>query len=112
MGGFGASQALFNKLQEFADERKDLKLVRPDDGWAAIALGACMKGLDTNFIKSFKCRKHYGISVHSPFREGIDNEENAFDCPVTGKRATGNCKWLFRKARSVASVSHLHADRS
>lgn len=100
-GGFGSSPFLFNRLEAFCNG-KGIRVICPDRAWSAIARGAAMRGLSQPFIGSIKCRAHYGICVHRPFREGIDDETNSYICSYSGhKRAGGYIHWLSNKGENI-----------
>ena len=102
-GGLGTSEYIWTKFQEYCDESHGgaVQLVTDERAWSSVVRGACVRGLEGSIVLAKKARRCYGIEVHQPFRDGIDDEEKAFTDDVGGKRAPGYVHWLVKK------VSHL-----
>jgi hypothetical protein len=65
---------------------------------ATIVQGAALRGLQGLRTTTKRCRRHYGTSVSRPFREGIDDEANAFfDIFDNQKRVSGFMTWMIAK---------------
>ena len=98
-GGLGTSEYVWQKFSEFCQNALEgkVELVTDERAWSAVCRGAAVRGLEGSMVLSKKARRAYGISVHQAFREGIDDENEAFDCPVKGKRAPGYMEWHLRK---------------
>ncbi|KAG2198766.1 hypothetical protein INT47_010552 [Mucor saturninus] len=71
VGGFGQSKYLIEKIKEkFASIVGDV--IVPDGGEVAVTRGAVYFGLDPYSISHRRMRLTYGISISSPFIEGVD----------------------------------------
>jgi hypothetical protein len=99
-GGLGSSEYIWMKLKEFCIGalKGAVLLVTDERAWSAVCRGAAVRGLEGSMVLSKKARRAYGICVHQVFREGIDNEEDSFVCPIKGKRAPGYMEWHLRRA--------------
>jgi hypothetical protein len=55
-----------------------------------------------------RARRHYGVGLSIPFREGTDPEEKAWiDDFDNSKYCEGRVKWLIAKASSLSlKISH------
>jgi hypothetical protein len=101
-GGLANSLYVQGELQSLCKDELDgeVKIVIPQDAWSAIARSAALRGLrPQSTIESRRCRRSYGVSTHRKFVEGQDPEEQAFNCPITGKRLDGVMKWHVKKVR-------------
>jgi hypothetical protein len=68
---------------------------------AAIARGAAVRGLEGTTPGAKQCRRHYGIAMGKLFREGIDDEENAFINEFSQlKMCGGMMEWKIGKVCS------------
>jgi hypothetical protein len=68
------------------------------DRQAAIVRGAAIRGLEGTAPRKKRCRRYYGVTHGSIFREGIDPEERAYIDRWDGvKRCSGKMTWLIQK---------------
>jgi hypothetical protein len=66
---------------------------------SAVVRGAALRGLEGIAPRMKHVRRHYGIELTMPFREGIDPEEkHFFDRMDNGKRCRRRMEWLISKA--------------
>ncbi len=88
-GGLGQSEYIWQKFEQFCEDflGGQVELVTDDQAWSAIVRGAATRGLEGSMVLSKRSKRSYGIGCHQAFGEGIDKEEDAFDCPIGGKRA-------------------------
>jgi molecular chaperone DnaK (HSP70) len=77
VGGFGQSPLLFQYLRRSVPS--EISIIAPVNGWTAVARGACAKAVAEMShpvppieVQSRVARKHYGIYVGVPFKEGHD----------------------------------------
>lgn len=115
-GGLGGSPYMWKKFEEYVADKPEIKLIQPDRPyvaledvcgfgnrvltgirWSTISRGAALRGFQSSMVASRRCRRHYGISLHHQFKEGIDKEETSFICPFYGKRAPGYMNWFIAK---------------
>ncbi|KAI5308717.1 hypothetical protein KEM55_005039 [Ascosphaera atra] len=75
IGGFGASNYLYEQLKDGVPMRYRNKIVRPIDAVSAIVRGAVTAGITERLITSRVARKHYLMATVQPFREGYHPEE-------------------------------------
>lgn len=95
-------------MEEFKDAELELdaRQIIPLSPWSAIARGAVTHGLNPKgTVESRKCRWSYGICVHQKFDPAVDGEDDAFECPVNGKRAFGHMKWHAKRVRLLANTA-------
>jgi hypothetical protein len=66
---------------------------------SSVVRGAALRGLENIAPRVKHARKHYGISVNTSFREGIDPEWRIYyDRLDNRKLCTGRMEWLISKA--------------
>ena len=96
-GGLGESRYVWKRFDDFCKERfgGTVQLFTDKQAWSAVVRGAAIRGLNGNTVLSRKAKRAYGIGVHRPFRKEIDREEDAYNCPVGGKRAGGYVAWFM-----------------
>lgn len=75
VGGFGASEYLFQQIQLHVPPQFQSKVVRPMDSVAAIVKGAVTAGLTERLITSRVARRHYLMATLQPFKEGHHPEQ-------------------------------------
>ncbi|KAK9451646.1 uncharacterized protein V1518DRAFT_409146 [Limtongia smithiae] len=75
VGGFGASQYLFDYIKEHIPPKYVQKLVRPVDSVAAIVQGAVTTGIFDRVVTSRKSRRHYMLETVELFVPGRHPEE-------------------------------------
>jgi len=69
---------------------------------AAVVRGAAIRGLEGAIPRTLICRRHYGFEWGMRFREGIDDEANAYDMWGT-KYCAGFMEWMVAKVCDSAS---------
>ncbi|KAH8811431.1 hypothetical protein F5884DRAFT_274128 [Xylogone sp. PMI_703] len=70
VGGFGASEYLFQQIKLHVPPQFQSKVVRPMDSVAAIVKGAVTAGITERVITSRVARRHYLMATLQPFKEG------------------------------------------
>ncbi|KAF5873016.1 putative hsp70-like protein [Botrytis fragariae] len=70
VGGFGASEYLFQQIKLHVPPQFQAKVVRPMDSVAAIVKGAVTAGITERVITSRVARRHYLMATLQPFKEG------------------------------------------
>ncbi|KAI9730180.1 MAG: hypothetical protein M1818_008274 [Claussenomyces sp. TS43310] len=70
VGGFGASEYLFQQIKLHVPPQFQSKVVRPMDSVAAIVKGAVTAGVSESVVKSRVARRHYLMATLQPFKEG------------------------------------------
>ncbi|KAK2758810.1 hypothetical protein FQN54_003502 [Arachnomyces sp. PD_36] len=103
-GGLAKSPYIKTELEKFCLKtfKHQIEIFVPPQPWSAIARGAALRALKPrSTIDSRQCRRSYGVSTHRKFIEGVDREEDAFQCPVGGKRADGIMKWHIKKGEKI-----------
>ncbi|KAL8876457.1 MAG: hypothetical protein Q9198_005348 [Flavoplaca austrocitrina] len=75
VGGFGASEYLFQQIRLHVPPQFQSKVVRPMDSVAAIVKGAVTAGITERVITSRVARRHYLMATLQPFREGHHPEQ-------------------------------------
>lgn len=98
-GGLGQSEYVFTEVDNFCKKKLKVSCELITDGraWSAVVRGAAIRGLDGSMVIAKRARYCWGIGVHQAFREGIDDEEDAFECPIEGKRAEGYVDWTVKR---------------
>ncbi|KAL1896272.1 hypothetical protein Cpir12675_002865 [Ceratocystis pirilliformis] len=74
VGGFGASEYLFQQIKLHVPPQFQSKVVRPMDSVAAIVKGAVTAGLSERVITHRVARRHYLMATLQPFKEGYHPE--------------------------------------
>lgn len=75
MGGFGASEYLFQQIKLHVPPQYQSKVVRPMDSVAAIVKGAVTAGITERVISHRVARRHYLMATLQPFKEGYHPEQ-------------------------------------
>jgi hypothetical protein len=75
VGGFGASEYLFEQIKINVPPQYSSKVVRPMDSVAAIVKGAVTAGITESIITHRFARRHYLMATLEPFREGHHPEQ-------------------------------------
>ncbi|KAI9668632.1 MAG: hypothetical protein M1831_001071 [Alyxoria varia] len=75
VGGFGASEYLFQQIQLHVPPQFQSKVVRPMDSVAAIVKGAVTAGITERVVTSRVARRHYLMATLQPFKEGHHPEQ-------------------------------------
>lgn len=80
---------------------------------AAIVKGAALRGLMGVFPRKRRCRRHYGVAMRKPFRQGIDPESQArYNVWDKGKVCEGRIHWMIRKVGPADLSSGEAANRT
>ncbi|KAF4509995.1 hypothetical protein G6O67_001924 [Ophiocordyceps sinensis] len=74
VGGFGASEYLFQQIKLHVPPQFQSKVVRPLDAVAAIVKGAVTAGITERIITHRVARRHYLMATLQPFKEGYHPE--------------------------------------
>ncbi|KAL8781124.1 MAG: hypothetical protein Q9194_000543 [Teloschistes cf. exilis] len=75
VGGFGASEYLFQQIRLHVPPQFQSKVVRPMDSVAAIVKGAVTAGITERVVTSRVARRHYLMATLQPFKEGHHPEQ-------------------------------------
>ncbi|KAI9829931.1 MAG: hypothetical protein M1819_005903 [Sarea resinae] len=75
VGGFGASEYLFQQIKLHVPPQYQSKVVRPMDSVAAIVKGAVTAGISERLVTSRVARRHYLMATLQPFKEGHHPEQ-------------------------------------
>lgn len=75
VGGFGASEYLFQQIKLHVPPQYQAKVVRPMDSVAAIVKGAVTAGITERVVTSRVARRHYLMATLQPFKEGHHPEQ-------------------------------------
>ncbi|KAK0280312.1 hypothetical protein LTS16_001302 [Friedmanniomyces endolithicus] len=75
VGGFGASEYLFQQIKLHVPPQFQKGVVRPMDSVAAIVKGAVTAGITERVITSRVARRHYLMATLQPFKEGHHPEQ-------------------------------------
>ena len=75
VGGFGASEYLFQQIKLHVPPQFQQKVVRPMDSVAAIVKGAVTAGITERVVTSRVARRHYLMATLQPFKEGHHPEQ-------------------------------------
>ncbi|RBA19496.1 hypothetical protein FPRO05_09599 [Fusarium proliferatum] len=74
VGGFGASEYLFQQIKLHVPPQFQSKVVRPMDSVAAIVKGAVTAGITERIVTHRVARRHYLMATLQPFKEGYHPE--------------------------------------
>jgi hypothetical protein len=75
VGGFGASEYLFQQIKLHVPPQFQSKVVRPMDSVAAIVKGAVTAGITERVVTHRVARRHYLMATLQPFKEGYHPEQ-------------------------------------
>ncbi|KAL1978103.1 hypothetical protein VTN31DRAFT_962 [Thermomyces dupontii] len=75
VGGFGASEYLFQQIKLHVPPQFQSKVVRPMDSVAAIVKGAVTAGITERLVTHRVARRHYLMATLQPFKEGYHPEQ-------------------------------------
>ena len=89
VGGFGASEYLFQQIKLQIPPQYQSKVVRPMDSVAAIVRGAVTAGVTESMITHRVARRHYLMATLQPFREGYHPERYR----IPSLDGTDRCKY-------------------
>ncbi|KAK5120261.1 hypothetical protein LTR85_006467 [Meristemomyces frigidus] len=102
VGGFGDSEYLHKKLSEWCEQNGISQAECPENPQAAIVRGAALRGLEGIAPNRRRCRRHYGVKISLPFREGIDPPSKGYTSRWSGRRSCRDrVDWLISKGDLV-----------
>ncbi|KAL5379231.1 hypothetical protein PMIN02_010992 [Paraphaeosphaeria minitans] len=113
VGGFAASQYMYKEI-EAAVERFSgtMHVVRPQNPWAAVVMGAVLTGLQCRqspIVSSRMCRRHYGTEVNTPYDKKHHEGSTTEICKVTGaKFACQRMRWILPKGKDLPTEDSVH----
>ncbi|CAM1501732.1 Fc.00g037160.m01.CDS01 [Cosmosporella sp. VM-42] len=108
VGGFGDSLYLNKRMKQYCSG-KGMSVSCPPKCQAAIATGAALRGLFGLKPDSRVCRRHYGYDLALDFREGIDDEDDAYIWPLdNSKLCMKRTKWVAKKNQNVDDNTTAH----
>ncbi|KXX73243.1 Heat shock protein SSA3 [Madurella mycetomatis] len=108
-GGFGNSDYLKRKLDEWCATNGGIKCIRPDFCQASVVRGAAIRGLEKTIPATLICRRHYGFSWGLPFVPGRDDEKNAF-FKWGVKYCRGHMNWMIAKGAELTASTYKTAN--
>ncbi|KAE8446939.1 hypothetical protein EG329_011421 [Mollisiaceae sp. DMI_Dod_QoI] len=101
VGGFGESPYLNLKLKEWC-LKHDIKLSCPPSCQEAIVKGAALRGLEILTPTVRLARRNYGYGISKDFREGHDDENDAYYSEWDGtKRCGTRVQWFLSKGDPI-----------
>ncbi|CAG7566230.1 unnamed protein product [Fusarium equiseti] len=124
VGGLGSSEYIYdvlNETQQFSN-----RVLRPSDGWSAVARGAVLRLLQENIssqrvkshvqeqalgmmpdVVSYRSRYHYGISANMPIAKiKLDPEDTILTDPE-GVKVTNRMSWYLLKGDKIKKGSRI-----
>ncbi|KAL3421237.1 hsp70 protein [Phlyctema vagabunda] len=102
VGGFGESPYLNKTLTEWCKVNGNIQLMRPEHPQAAVVRGAALRGLEGIAPRMKQSRRHYGISISMPFREGKDPEEYSYISDFENEKyCRHRIDWLISKGDKI-----------
>ncbi|KAF7896081.1 hypothetical protein EAF00_006096 [Botryotinia globosa] len=102
VGGFGESPHLNKQLKKWCRQNGNIILMRPLHPQSAVVRGAALRGLEGIAPRAKQLRRHYGICLGLPFREGIDSEEDSYIDPWNDEKMCGQrMRWLILKGTEI-----------
>ncbi|KAH0545470.1 hypothetical protein FGG08_000471 [Glutinoglossum americanum] len=102
VGGFGRSDYMYQRVQEYCQER-GLGALRPMFPWSAVVRGAVIYGMNPDnkgMVKKRMCRMHYGTPISELFDPTKHEPDQGFIDDDTG----------LKFARDEQAICVLHAD--
>ncbi|KAF5632237.1 heat shock 70 kDa 12B [Fusarium tjaetaba] len=122
VGGLGSSEYVYDKLTEIFSN----KVLRPSDGWSAVARGAVLRLLQENIsaqpvhspedrealgslpdVISYRSRYHYGIVVSTSIK-GLDlDPEDVVTLNPEGFKRVERMRWYLLKGDKIDKKSRI-----
>ncbi|CAM1507993.1 Fc.00g048410.m01.CDS01 [Cosmosporella sp. VM-42] len=122
VGGLGSSEYVYDVLNEVFDNR----VLRPSDGWSAVARGAVLRLLQENIssqivlsptqqavlatlpdVVSRRSRYHYGIAVRTPVVDLELDSEDVVERNPEGVEVTSRMRWYLNKGDKIDKTSRI-----
>ncbi|KAK5090422.1 hypothetical protein LTR05_000594 [Lithohypha guttulata] len=103
IGGFGDSPYLNARLKSWCTSNDIRRFTCPTDCQAAIVKGAVLRGLEGIRPTTIVAKRSYGWSWGCAFREGIDDEEDAYHDIYTGHKLCTRMHWTVTKGQEIDS---------
>ncbi|KAF5656550.1 heat shock 70 kDa 12B [Fusarium heterosporum] len=124
VGGLGSSEYIYEVLNN--TEMFSNKVLRPSDGWSAVARGAVLRLLQENItsqrirsprqqmalrmlpdVVSRRSRYHYGILVNMPISDfTLEPEDKVFTDPE-GTKVASRMDWYLKKGDKIDKKSRI-----
>ncbi|KAF2723145.1 hsp70-like protein [Polychaeton citri CBS 116435] len=103
IGGFGESPYLLSKLRDDRRiRRENIQVYGAEQSQSAVVLGAALRGLQGTAPRKKRCRRHYGVSLQMPFRQGLDPEDKSRKTNWNNeKMCRGRMKWIIFKGEEI-----------
>ncbi|PMD34535.1 Hsp70 family protein-like protein [Hyaloscypha variabilis F] len=102
VGGFAQSPYLRNSLEEWCLYHGEIAFLCPDQPQAAILRGAALRGLEGLAPGIKYVRRHYGVGLSMPFREGIDPEHLRYtEYARNEDYCRGRMTWIISKGEKI-----------
>ena len=108
VGGFGESEYLYQRVQEWARTYR-IQVIQPRDASTAIVRGAVIKGIEPKAAGPLKtevlrrARRSYGVPTNQVFIPGKHDGMDLYLDPETGERLARNqISWFIRKNQVMA----------
>ncbi|OJJ97569.1 hypothetical protein ASPACDRAFT_1890175 [Aspergillus aculeatus ATCC 16872] len=103
VGGFGGSEYLCRRVRSTFGTTGKITVTIPPNPQTAIVQGAALRGLEGIRSTTKLCRRHYGFECAIDFREGLDDERNAWIDPFNDRKLVrGIMKWMISKGEKYA----------
>ena len=103
VGGFGESEYLYQRVQEWARTYK-IQVIQPRDASTAIVRGAVIKGMEPKTAGPAKtevlrrARRSYGVPTNQVYIPGKHDNNDLYLDPETGEKLARNqMSWFIRK---------------
>ncbi|OCT47560.1 Hsp70 family protein [Cladophialophora carrionii] len=113
VGGFGDSPYLNQELKQWCGSKNIKRFSCPTDCQAAIVKGAALRGLEGIRPQAIIARRNYGWSWGEAFREGIDDEANAYTHKFDGRKmCKGKMHWAVLKNQELDESFSITKDVS
>ncbi|KAI9367138.1 actin-like ATPase domain-containing protein [Aspergillus egyptiacus] len=95
VGGFGASDYLFRRLQE---ANPMTTILQPPNSWSAIVSGAVHHGLEGNKVHMRIARRHYGVQANAKWNPRLHSESQKWLHPLVEEYyVRGQMSWFIYK---------------
>ncbi|KAF7588242.1 hypothetical protein BBP40_005964 [Aspergillus hancockii] len=106
VGGFSQNEYLYNRVHhEFRDRAR---VIRPQDAWASVVLGALCWGLDNQTVTGRVLTRCYGQEIYRPYDAGFGYP--MVPHPVTGERSCKVMRWFVYAGQEVSTEQPLRFD--
>ncbi|KAL4861100.1 hypothetical protein BDV12DRAFT_204359 [Aspergillus spectabilis] len=108
VGGFGASDYLFHRLQK---ANPSMIILQPPNGWSAVVSGAVNNGLEGNKVESRVARRNYGVDYRTTYDPNHHKEDmKNWDSLEEVYEVDNQMRWYIKKHSDISEHKPIRMD--